>query len=536
MALEETTVDYCIVGAGPAGCVLAARLSEDPKSRVMLLEAGARDRHPFFHIPAAFIFIYSNQRYNWWYETEAEPTLKDRKLKITQGKVLGGSSTINGMLHVRAQEEEFEQWSQSGCTGWTWENMLPYYRKAETYHGTSADREGLRGHDGPHGVSDAADVHQLTRAFVAGARETGMPVMDDMNGPKREGAAFFQHNRKGRFRAQPAQTYLRPAMKRQNLRVEVEAFATRILFEGTRAVGVAYRQGGKDRVVRVRREVILSAGVFKTPQLLQLSGIGDPAHLQSIGVTPLVSRPAVGQNLRDHFLMTVVQRVKGIATLNERARGWRLGKELLKYVFLADGALTLGTGSAGAFFRSRPGLAAPDAQLMFIPGSYGPVPGILEHEPGASIGFWPSHPQSQGSVLASNADPLSQPAIRTNFLTAEDDQRVVVECVRRARAIFASTAMARWNVGEVRPGPDVRTDDEIVDFARGNGRSGMHLAGTCRMGGDEAAPLDPQLRVRGTSGLRVVDASILPNITAGNPNATIVAMAERAVDLIKAAG
>ena len=529
-------VDYCIVGAGPAGCVLASRLSENGRSHVMLLEAGTQDRHPFIHIPAAFIFIYRNRRYNWRYESEPEPTLNNRSLVITQGKVLGGSSSINGMLHVRGQKEEFDQWSQAGCTGWSYEDLLPYFRKAETYRGNGQVDTLLRGTAGPLVVSDATGIHPLTQAFVDGAHEIGVPFNPDINGATREGASFFQHNRAGRFRSQPAQTYLRIARKRPNLQVKVEATATKVLFDGTRAIGVSYMQGGHLRTVMARREVILSAGVFKSPQLLQLSGIGDAAVLRQIGLTPLIANSAVGRNLKDHFLLSVVQRARGIATLNEASRGLILARELLKYVFTCTGMLTQGTGAASCFFRSRPDVPAPDAQFMFIPGSYGPTPGVLEREPGMTIGLWPSHPRSAGTVVARSANPLDPPSIQLNFLNVEDDQRIVVEGVRKSRAIFGSRAMAPWSVREINPGNAVQTDDEIIAFARQNGRSGMHFAGTCRMGTDDSAVVDPSLRVKGVSGLRVVDASIIPNCTVGNINATVVAVAEKAADLIAAAG
>jgi choline dehydrogenase len=528
---DTETVDYCIVGGGPAGCVLASRLTEDGRSSVLLLEAGQRDWHPFIHIPAAFIFVYRDRRFNWQYESEPDPNLGNRSLTITQGRVLGGSSSINGMLHVRGQKEEFDQWAQSGCCGWSYEELLPYFQKAESYQGEARSDTSLRGYVGPHTVSDATAIHPLSRAFVEGAQELGMPFIADMNGATREGTSYFQHNRNGRFRSQPAQTYLRVARNRPNLRVKVEAIGTRILFEGKRAIGVSYIQGGQTKKVMARKEVILSAGAFKSPHLLQMSGVGDPNLLRDIGVTTLVGNRSVGRNRRDHFLLSVVQRVHGITTLNERARGLTLMKEVLKYTFQGSGLLTLGTGTAACFFRSRPGLSAPDAQLMFAPGSYA-GPGVLEKEPGMSIGLWPSHPKSEGSVTARSADPLDQPSINLNYLSSEEDQRVVIECVRKSRDIFASRAMSRWSVREINPGPDVRTDEEVIQFARQNGRSGMHFAGTCRMGSDEGAVVDPDLRVKGIENLRVVDASVLPNCTVGNINATVVAVAERAADLI----
>ena len=359
-----------------------------------------------------------------------------------------------------------------------------------------------------------------------------MPYVADMNGDTREGVAYFQHNVDGRFRSQPAQTYLRIARNRPNLQVKVEAIATKILFEGRRAIGVTYLQGGQARKVVARKEVIVCAGVFKSPHLLQLSGIGDPALLRDIGV-PVVDRQSLrrSQPARPfpHQRRTARARHRHVEPDIARAAA---GEGVAEVRRPRHGSPDAWHGQCRLLLSQSTGLPAPDAQLMFVHGSYGPVPGVLEKEPGVTIGSWPSHPTSHGTVFARTADALDRPAIHLNFLSSEDDQRIVIECVRKSRAIFASRAMSPWSVGEVKPGADVRTDDEVIAFARQYGRSGMHFAGTCRMGSDDAAVVDPQLRVKGVSGLRVVDASVMPNCTVGNINATIVAMAERAADLV----
>jgi choline dehydrogenase len=523
--------DYCIVGAGPAGCVLANRLSEDGRSRVVLLEAGPRDWHPYLHIPATCLLLYRDQRFNWHYRSEPEPTLNDLPHTISQGKVLGGSSSINGMLHVRGDPGDFDSWSQMGCDGWGYTELLPYFCKAERYEGELANKPDLRGRDGFHIVSDFSAIHPLTRAFVKAAEEIGMPYNPDMNGETRDGVAYYQQNRSGRFRSQPAQTYLRAARRRPNLSVKTEATCTRILFDSKRAVGIQYWSGDRLKTVRAQKEVILSAGAFRSPQLLHVSGIGSSETLSSVGITPVVENRSVGENLRDHFQVRVAQRVKGVVTLNERTRGLAFGKELLKYLAFASGLLTMGASTAAAFFRSDESKPYPDAQLMFAPGSFA-GPGVLETEPGMTIGSWPSRPRSRGRVFLRSADVREPPAIQLNYLSDEEDRRIVVECVRRSRKIFASGAMAQWSVRETLPGPGREGFDEVLDYARQQGGSGMHFVGTCRMGSDGQAVVDPQLRVIGTDGLRVVDASVMPNCTLGNPNASIVAIAEKAADLI----
>lgn len=525
----ELVVDYCIVGAGPAGCVLANRLSANGLNRVLLLEAGSRDWHPYIHIPAAGLTLYNDARFNWLYHSAAEPGLNGRVLTVSQGKVLGGSSSINGMLHVRGQPEDFDGWREAGCAGWGYADMLPYFRKAEDYLG-HAGQDG-RGHGGLHPVSDFTDVHPLTQAFLEGAREQGSRINLDLNGPVREGAALYQQNRKGRFRSQPAQTYLRQAKQRQNLEVLTGAHCTGVTFEGTTATGVTYQKAGRAYSVQARKEVILSAGTVRTPQLLLLSGIGSPAELARHGIPVVAPLEGVGQNLKDHFMVRIAQRLRGIQTLNERARGPNLLWNALPYLFAAKGLLTMGAGTAVDIFRSRPDSVVADGLLLFAPGSYVRA-GVLEDHPGMTAGCWPSHPESSGAVTLTSRHSADAPEIRFNYLDAEKDRATVLAGIRRGRAIFASKAFAKWNVAETKPGSEAQSDDELLDFARQEGTSGYHLVGTARMGADRNAVVDHSLRVRGVTRLRVMDASVLPNCTVANPNATIVAMAERAADLI----
>jgi len=527
---EDEEVDYCIVGAGVAGCVVANRLTEDANTSVALLEAGPRDWHPWIHIPATCLWLQSDARFNWLYESEPVPESGGRRFRISQGRVLGGSGSINGMLHVRGQAADFDSWAQSGCRGWSHDEVLPFFAKAESYDG--AGDAPLRGRDGPLAVSDFLAVHPLTQAFLDAAQESGVQVNADMNGSSREGAALYQQNRRGRFRANAGQTYLRAARRRPNLRLLTEAPVTRILFEGRRAVGIAYRRDGMERIIRARREVILSGGAMRSPHLLQLSGIGDASWLRACGIAPLLGLPGVGRNLRDHYQIRVGHRVGGIVTLNERTRGLAVVKEALAYAFLGRGMLTMGAGTAALFHRSREGLAAPDSQLVFAPGSFA-APGVLEREPGMTIGGWPSRPESHGTVRLRTAEPLEPPAIAPGYLSAQEDRRVIVSCLRMIRRLFAAPSLARWSRHETFPGDAVHSDDELLDFARQRGSAGLHFTGTCRMGSDPGAVVDPRLRLRGVEGLRVVDASIMPNCTVGNTNATVVMVAEKGAARIR---
>lgn len=515
--LEEA--DYCIIGGGSAGCVVASRLSENPAVKVVLLEVGPRDWHPYIHIPAGCLSLQQDKRFNWMDRSVPQAHANNREIKISQGRVLGGSGSINGMLHVRPQKSDLDGWRTSG---WSYDEVMPYLDKAET--------EDLRrngpGAAGLHAVSDFITIHPLTSAFLEAAQGLGIPRNPSMNGPVREGVAPFQQNRRGRFRAQPAQTYLRRAKNRPNLKIVTGAFGARVLFTGSRASGVAFIQDGQERIQPVRQEVIVCAGALRSPQVLQLSGIGDPTHLRALGIEPRVSAPAVGRNLRDHFIIRVGHRVHGVTTINERARGLPVVKEALIYALAGIGMLTMGAGAAAAFLRTNPDLPAPDVQLSFAPGSFASA-GVLEKEPGMTIGGWSSPAASSGTALARTASPFDAPAIDPNYLSAEADRAAIAECVKVIRRLFARPELARWSKGETFPGPQITSDEDILDFARERGTSGLHFTGTCRMGDDAASVVDAKLRVRGVSGLRVIDASVIPHTPIGNTHATVVMVAEK---------
>lgn len=523
--MSDLVADYCIVGGGAAGCVLASRLSEDPGIRVILLEAGPADWHPFVHIPAACLFLQHDRRFNWLDKTEPQQHLDGRQIKLPQGRLLGGSGSINGMLHVRPQRSDIDSWNTSG---WTYDDVLPVLMRSEVF---AQDGE-LRGKDGVHPVTHFSDVHPLTRSFIEACGSAGIAFNSDMNGPERQGAAFFQQNRRGRFRSQTAQTYLRKARRRSNLEVMTGAVCKRVLFQGTKAVGVLVEQGGQQRTISVRHEVVLSAGALRSPQILHRSGIGEPQHLASIGVPVVAARDQVGRNLRDHFLLRVAHRVAGIGTINERTRGVSVVREVLRFMVKGEGMLTMGAGAAAAILPSGLSGATPDIQLSFAPGSFA-GPGRLESEPGMTIGGWVSPGKSLGTVMARSADPHESPAIDPNYLSHPSDLDGIIACVRAIRRIFEQPALKRWSTGETYPGPDVSDNvAEILAFAKERGASGYHFAGTCSMGDDQHAVVDNRLRVRGVDSLRVIDASVMPAPPIGNAHASVVMVAEMGAALM----
>ena len=524
--LVQQEVDYLIIGGGSAGCVLANRLSESGKFEVLLLEAGPQDHSPFIHIPAGFLSLLDNPNLSWRYRSEPQASSNGRVIAYPQGKMLGGTGSLNGMLYVRSTRAEHQRWLEEGCEGWSFDDMLPFYEKIENIDGAAPHK--------PMPVSSFVEQHYLSTAFLQACGQAGLKVRDTLNGAEREGAAAFHQNRQGRFRTGPAQTYLRHARTRHNLQIKTNALAQKIVFEGTRAVAAEVRCDGQTFLVKARKEIIVSCGAIRSPQLLQLSGVGPAKLLDAMGIPLVLDRAGVGENLRDHYSVRLTQRVSGTGTLNERTRGLALVSELFNYMARGRGVLTVGASSCAAFAKSNPQLSAPDLQLSFAPASFEPGTYRLERQGGMTISVYQSYPESNGSVRIRSTDPMEMPSIQPNYLSQAGDCSAVLAGLRLAREIFSMPALSRWGVQETLPGTATQSDAQWIDYAREKGVSGYHLVGTCRMGTSDNAVVDPQLRVRGLQGLRVVDASILPSCTSGNSNAPTLMLAEKGADMILA--
>jgi choline dehydrogenase len=530
------TFDYIIVGAGSAGSVLANRLSADGAASVCVLEAGGRDWHPFIHIPAGFIKTFYDPRVNWNYSMEPGAWTGGRRIHAPRGKTLGGSSSINGHIYNRGQNLDFDTWAQYGNRGWGYADVLPYFRRMERRIG--AGDEQYRGRTGELVVTDIDWRHPLCDAFIEGAVQHGIPRNPDYNGAVQEGVAYAQRTiHKGR-RVSASGVFLRPAMKRKNLVVRTRVHVTEIVLDAKRAVGVRYRSGGRDgavREIRARREIILSGGSYNSPQLLQLSGIGPPALLQSLGIEVKHPLAGVGENLRDHYAPRFVARVKNIQTINELTRGPKLAGQIVKWLTTRKGILALSPTLVYCFWHSSEATQSSDLQLTFTPASYREgVQGQLELEPGMTVASWQQRPESHGYVRARSADPFDAPLIQPNYLAEEFDRRVLLSGMKLARQLLASKPLQPYYEREDFPGPQVQTDDDLLAAAKERGTTTFHPSGTCRMGPatDNRAVVDDQLRVHGLEALRVVDASIMPTMLSANLNAATMMVAEKASDMI----
>ena len=523
--------DYVIVGAGAAGCVLANRLSEDADVSVLLLEAGGRDNYIWVKLPVGYLYCMGNKRTDWRYRTEPEAGLNGRALNYPRGRILGGCTAINGMIYMRGQARDYDQWRQMGNPGWAWDDILPYFRRSEDHVGGSND---LHGAGGPWRVEGQRLRWDLLDAFRDAAAQAGIPKVADFNQGNNEGVGYFQVNQRRGWRVSSATAFLRPVLSRKNLTVMTEAQAERVLLEGRRATGVALRRAGVAGTVMARREVILSAGAIGSPQLLQLSGIGPGALLQAHGVPVLHDLPGVGENLQDHLQLRLAFKVQNVATLNTQANSL-LGRAAfaLEYALTRSGPMSMAPSQLGLFTRSDPALETPDLQWHIQPLSLEKFGEQLHPFPAFTASVCHLRPQSRGHVRIVSPDPQAHPAIQPNYLSVESDRRAAVAGIRRTRDIVAQPALARFQPEEFKPGAALQTDAELARAAGDIGTTIFHPVGTARMGSDETCVVDPALRVRGIEGLRVVDASVMPTITSGNTSSPTVMIAEKAADLIR---
>ncbi len=525
--------DYIVVGAGTAGCALAERLSRDPNHRVLLLEAGDRDTHPMIHIPLGFAFLLKHNKLGWGYQTEPEPGLQNRRIDWPRAKVLGGCSAINGMVHIRGQREDFDHWASLGNRGWSYEELLPLFKQQEhNVKGSNA----YRGVNGPLWVGEVDCQFDMSGLFVQAAVDSGIPFNEDFNGARQEGVGYFQVNIKNGRRQSSATAFLKPNRKRRNLSVRTHALTTEVILEAGRAVGVRYRQsqhGEELSVARCEGEVILCGGAINSPQLLELSGIGDQERLERYGITAKHHLPGVGENLQDHLTVHVCQGLKGINTFFEEIRPLAFMKNLLQYLFRRRGMLAFPSAQVGAFFKTSPEVATPDAQIHFAPaaGEYNDK-GVMVTVPGTTATVCYLSPSSRGSVHIQSKEPARPPAIRANYLSDKEDCKRQLAAFKKTRAIFASSVLDKVRAEERLPGDHVQTDEEILDYIRQEAVSVYHPVGTCKMGHDEMAVVDDRLRVRGVAGLRVADASVMPTILSGNTNSACIVIADKCADMI----
>ncbi len=531
---EIETYDYIVVGGGSAGCVLAARLSEDQNVSVLLIEAGPADRNPWLHVPSGFFKTINNPRYDWRYETEPEAELNNRRIAWPRGRVLGGSSAINGLIYIRGQADDFNDWAQHGNSGWSWADVLPTFRSVEAQQRGENEFHGTQG---GLGVEDPVVELELVSRFVEAGVQAGLPLNPDFNGVTQEGVGRFQlTTRKGR-RSSSARAFLAPAKRRSNLRIMTEVTVDSLVIQGKRVEGLNCRRGTEKFELRARREIVLTAGAIGSAQILQLSGIGDPSRLAAAGVKPVHALVGVGHHLQDHLQSRLMLRLNTPISLNSLTRGtWRKMLIAIDYLIHRQGVLSFGASLAGGFARTPLASDRPDIQFHFQPLSLDSYDGGLHPFPGATISACQLRPESEGTIMITSPDPSVSPEIRANYLATERDRQTMIEGFRFARRIAAAPALAEFVAGEHKPGHEVESDDEILDYIRASASSIYHPSSTCRMGPspEYGDVVDARLKVHGLAGLRVADCSIMPRLISGNTNAAAIMIGARAAEIIRA--